>query len=358
MVRAAVLGEINGRHEVRDVVLRDLGPTDVRVRIAAAGICHSDLSLANGTLAQTFPAVLGHEGSGTVAEVGPEVKHLSPGDRVVFNWAPPCRKCWFCTHDEPWLCENSAAASRRPHATLDGNDVYPGIGTGVFAEETVVDAAALIPVPEDIPLEVAALLGCAVLTGVGAVENAGRLTAGETVLVLGLGGVGLSAVQGARLAGAGRIIAADLSREKEELATNCGATDFVIGGDDLSKQIRSLTDGRGVDLAVECVGRSATIRQAWSCSRRGGRTVIVGVGSNDDRVDLGALELFYFARSVTGCVYGSTDPDVDIPRLIDAWRDGSIDLDALVTDRTDLTGVDAAFDRMREGRGGRTLLIP
>jgi S-(hydroxymethyl)glutathione dehydrogenase/alcohol dehydrogenase len=358
MVRAAVLSEVNGTHEVRDIVLRDLGPTDVRVRIAAAGICHSDLSLANGTLAQTFPAVLGHEGSGTVAAVGADVSHLSPGDRVVFNWAPPCRQCWFCTHQEPWLCESSAAASRRPHATMDGDDVYPGIGTGVFAEETVVDAAALIPVPDDIPLEVAALLGCAVLTGVGAVANAGRLTAGETVLVLGLGGVGLSAVQGARLAGAGRVIAADLSRDKEILATQCGATDFVVGGDDLSKQIRSLTEGRGVDVAIECVGRSATIRQAWSCSRRGGRTVIVGVGSNDDRVDLGALELFYFARSVTGCVYGSTDPEVDVPQLIQAWRDGGLNLEALVTHHTDLTGVDAAFARMKEGRGARTLLIP
>ncbi len=358
MVRAAVLGEANGQHEVRDIVLRDLGPTDVRVRIAAAGICHSDLSLSNGTLAQTFPVVLGHEGSGTVAAVGSEVTRVAAGDRVVFNWAPPCRECWFCTHDEPWLCEFSAAASRHPHATVDGDEVFPGIGTGAFAEETVVPAAALIPVPDDIPLEVAALLGCAVLTGVGAVSNTGRLVAGETVLVLGLGGVGLSAVEGARLAGAGRIIAADLSREKDELATRCGATDFVVGGEELSKQIRVLTEGRGVDVAIECVGRAATIRQAWSCSRRGGRTVIVGVGSNDDRVDLGALELFYFARSIAGCVYGATDPDVDIPRLIEAWREGLLDLDALVTDRTDLTGVDAAFARMREGRGGRTLLIP
>src|ERR1044072_6663485 len=135
MVRAAVLNEVNGKHEVRDIVLRDLGPTDVRVRIAAAGICHSDLSLANGTLAQTFPVVLGHEGSGTVAEVGADVAHLAAGDRVVFNRARPCRQCWFCTHDEPWRCESSASASRRPHASLDGNDVYAGIGTGVFAEE-------------------------------------------------------------------------------------------------------------------------------------------------------------------------------------------------------------------------------
>lgn len=358
MVRAAVLNEVNGTHEVRDITLRPVGPRDVRVAIAAAGICHSDLSLSNGTLAQTFPVVLGHEGSGTVAEVGSDVTRVAVGDRVVLNWAPPCRTCWFCTHGEPWLCEYSAAASREPHATLDGVEVYPGIGTGAFAEETVVPAAALIPVPEDIPLEVAALLGCAVLTGVGAVENTGRLVPGETVLVLGLGGVGLSAVQGARLAGAGRIIAADLSPEKEDLARQCGATDFTTGGDELAKQIRILTEGRGVDLAIECVGRSATIRQAWSCSRRGGRTVIVGVGSKDDKVDLAALELFYFARSIQGCVYGATDPDVDVPRLIDAWRDGRLDLEALITKQTDLTGVDEAFEAMRGGHGGRTLLIP
>jgi S-(hydroxymethyl)glutathione dehydrogenase/alcohol dehydrogenase len=358
MVRAAVLVEASGRHEVRDIVLRELGPTDVRVRIAAAGVCHSDLSLSNGTLTQSFPVVLGHEGSGTVIATGEAVQHVRAGDRVVFNWAPPCRTCWFCTHGEPWLCENSAAASRQPHAALDGVDVYPGIGTGAFAEETVVPAAAVIPLPEDVPLEVAALLGCAVLTGVGAVENAGRLAPGESVMVLGLGGVGLSAVQGAKLVGADQVIAVDISPDKEELARRCGATDFLLGGDDLAKQVRGVTEGRGVDVAVECVGRSATIRQAWSCLRRGGRTVIVGVGSNDDRVDFGALELFYFARSVTGCIYGCTDPDADIPLLIDAWREGNLDLDALVTDRTDLTGVDAAFARMREGRGGRTLLIP
>jgi S-(hydroxymethyl)glutathione dehydrogenase/alcohol dehydrogenase len=358
MVRAAVLAGVNGAHEIRDITLRDVGPTDVRVRIAAAGVCHSDLSLANGTLTQTFPVVLGHEGSGTVTAVGNDVMHVEAGDRVVLNWAPPCRSCWFCTHGEPWLCENSAAAARAPHAQLDGADVYPAIGTGAFAEETVVPAAAVIPVPDDIPLEVAALLGCAVLTGVGAVQNSGRVAPGETVLVLGLGGVGLSAVQGARLADASRVIAVDVSPEKEEIARRCGATDFVIGSDALAKEIRSLTDGRGADVALECVGRAATIRQAWSCTRRGGRAVIVGVGRNDDRVDFGALELFHFARSVTGCIYGNTDPGADLPRLVEAWREGKLDVEALVTNRTDLSGVDEAFAQMRAGHGGRTLLVP
>lgn len=358
VVKASVLSEVGGAQEVREVTLRALGPTDVQVRIAAAGVCHSDLSLANGTLAQTLPAILGHEGSGTVVAVGPDVTHVSVGDRVVLNWAPPCRICWFCTHREPWLCENALAAANISHATLDGMELVPGLGTGAFAEQTVVPARAVIPIGDDVPLEVAALLGCAVLTGVGAVINTARVQAGESVLVIGLGGVGLSALQGARLAEAGPIIAVDVSADKEEIARRCGATEFLVAADDLPKQVRRLTEGRGVDVAVECVGRAATIRQAWGATRRGGRAVVVGVGRNDDRAEFGALEVFHFARSLTGCVYGSTDPDVEVPRLIAAWRDGRLDLETLATDRSGLDGIDAAFDRMRAGHGGRTLVIP
>jgi S-(hydroxymethyl)glutathione dehydrogenase/alcohol dehydrogenase len=358
MVKAAVCSRAGGGNEVREITLRDLGPTDVRVRVAASGVCHSDLSLGTGVLKQTFPVVLGHEGSGTVVAVGSEVRRVGGGDRVVLNWAPPCRTCWFCVRGEPWLCENSAAASRVPHAHLDGVDIYPGIGTGSFAEETVVPEAAVIPVGDDIPLEVAALLGCAVLTGVGAVTNLAQPQRGESVIVHGLGGVGLSALQGARLAGVEQIIAVDVTTEKEDIARRCGATDFLVASETLSAQVRELTGGRGADVALECVGRSSTIRTAWGTTRRGGRLVIVGVGGNDDRVDWGALELFYFARSITGCVYGCTDPDADVPRLIAAWRNGNLDLEALVTDRSDLAGVDAAFDRMRAGHGGRTLVIP
>jgi S-(hydroxymethyl)glutathione dehydrogenase/alcohol dehydrogenase len=358
VVKAAVLLEVGGTQQIRDIELRELGPTDVQVKIAAAGVCHSDLSLATGVLAQTLPAVLGHEGSGTVVAVGSDVDHVSLGDRVVLNWAPPCRTCWFCTHGEPWLCENALAAASVSHATLDGAAAFPGLGTGAFAEQTVVPARAVIPIGDDVPLEVAALLGCAVLTGVGAVTNSARVRPGESVLVVGLGGVGLSALQGARLAGAGTIIAVDVAADKEAVARRCGATEFLVAADDLAKQVRRLTDGRGADAAIECVGRSSTIRQAWSCTRRGGRTVVVGIGRNDDRADFGALEVFHFARSLTGCVYGSADPDVEVPRLVDAWRAGKLDLEALATDRADLGGIDDAFGRMREGQGGRTLVIP
>lgn len=358
MVKASVLAGIGARQQIHDIDLRDLGPTDVQVAIAAAGVCHSDLSLATGVLTQAVPAVLGHEGSGTVLAVGADVGHVGPGDHVVLNWAPPCRACWFCTHNEPWLCEHALAAAAVPHGRLDGADVLPGLGTGAFAEQTVVPAGAVIPIGDDVPLEVAALLGCAVLTGVGAVHNVGRVQPGESVLVIGLGGVGLSALQGARLAQAGTIIAVDVTAEKEPIARRCGATEFLLADGDLARQVRRLTAGRGCDVAIECVGRGSTIRQAWGATRRGGRAVVVGIGRNDDRVDFGALEVFHFARSLTGCVYGSADPDVEIPRLIAAWRDGRLDLESLATHRTGLEGIDDAFDRMRGGDGGRTLVIP
>jgi S-(hydroxymethyl)glutathione dehydrogenase / alcohol dehydrogenase len=358
VIKASVMTTVDGPQVIREIELRELGPTDVHVKIAAAGVCHSDLSLGTGVLVQPFPAVLGHEGSGTVLAVGSEVVHVAPGDHVVLNWAPPCRACWFCVNHEPWLCENAMTPGDAPWATLDGAQVYPALGTGTFADETVVPARAVIPIPVDVPLEVAALLGCAVLTGVGAVSNTARVRPGESVLVIGLGGIGLSALQGARLAGAGAIIAADVSADKADLAERCGATQFLLSADDLAKQVRRLTEGRGADVAVECVGRASTIRQAWSSTRRGGRTVVVGIGRNDDRAEFGALEIFHFARSLTGCVFGSTDPDVQIPQLIAAWQAGQLDLEALATDRGGLADIDAAFARMRDGHGGRTLIVP
>jgi S-(hydroxymethyl)glutathione dehydrogenase/alcohol dehydrogenase len=358
VVKASVLFEIGGSQQIGEIALRDVGPTDVRVKIAAAGVCHSDLSLATGVLDQVVPVVLGHEGSGTVLAVGSEVSHVAPGDPVVLNWSPPCRACWYCTHGEPWICERAFDTADNPYATLDGVELVAGLGTGTFAEETVVCARAVIPIGRDIPLETAALLGCAVLTGVGAVTNAARTRPGESALIIGLGGVGLSAVQGARMAGASTIIATDISAAKEDIARSCGATHFIVAADDLAKQVRRLTEGRGADVAVECAGRASTMRQAWSATRRGGRTIVVGIGRADDLAQFGSLEVFHFARSLTGCVYGSSDPEVDVPRLIEAWKEDRLDLGALATDRSGLDGIDAAFARMRAGEGGRTLIIP
>lgn len=359
MVRAAVLTAVNAPLVVADIDLPEPGPGQVRVRLAAAGVCHSDLSLSNGTLRQPVPAVLGHEGAGTVVAVGEGVGHVAPGDRVVLNWAPACGTCHYCGLGEPWLCANSGTAAAAPYATLaaDGSALYPGLGTAVFAEETVVAAGAVLPLPDGVPLTDAALLGCAVLTGYGAVHHAARIRNGESVAVYGVGGVGLAVLQSARIAGAGRIIAVDVAPGKEELARAAGATDFVVSGEDTAKEIRKLTGGHGADAAIECVGRADTIRTAWSSTRRGGRTTVVGIGGQDQKVTFTALELFYFGRTLSGCVYGNCDPAQDLPVLAEHVKAGRLDLSAMVTDRIALDGIPAAFDAMKAGRGGRALVV-
>ncbi|MFE1171184.1 Zn-dependent alcohol dehydrogenase [Streptomyces sp. NPDC058773] len=359
MVRAAVLPAVNAPLQITEIELPEPGPGQIRIRLAAAGVCHSDLSLSNGTLRQPVPAVLGHEGAGTVTAVGPDVTTVAIGDQVVLNWAPSCGDCHFCELAEPWLCAHSGLAAQTPYAKRadDATELYPGLGTAVFAEETVVSARAALPLPDGVPLADAALLGCAVLTGWGAVHHSARVRTGESVAVFGVGGVGLATLQAARIAGAGPIVAVDVSPEKEELARSAGATEFVVAGDDTAKRIRKLTGGLGTDVAVECVGRADTIRTAWSATRRGGRTTVVGIGGQDQQVSFSALELFYFGRTLSGCVYGNSDPARDLPVIAGHVRSGALDLSALVTERIGLDGIPAAFDAMLAGKGGRALVV-
>ena len=357
-VRAAVLRDVGAPLQVEEIRLAEPGPGQVGVRMVATGVCHSDLSLARGTLLQQVPAVLGHEGSGRVASVGDGVTGLREGDPVLLNWAPPCRQCWWCEHGEPYLCANSADAAAVPYAQLaDGTPLFGALGVAAFATETVVAEAACIRVPHDVDLVEAALLGCAVLTGVGAVVHAAAVQPGDSVAVIGLGGVGLCAVQGARLAGAGPVIAVDSAAEKGELARRLGATDFLEPGDDLGKRIRALTGGRGVDHAIECVGRAQTIRTAWSVTRRGGQATIVGLGAKTDTLSFNALEVAHFARTVRGCMYGNADPAADIPVLLEHVRAGRLDLGTLVSRRVGLDDVESAFADMVAGRGARTLIV-
>ncbi|MFD7503275.1 Zn-dependent alcohol dehydrogenase [Streptomyces sp. NPDC059850] len=360
MTRAAVLPAIGSPLLVQDIEIPDPAPGQVRVRLAAAGVCHSDLSLSNGTLRQPVPAVLGHEGSGTVTAVGDGVSGIAPGDAVVLNWAPSCGTCHYCGLGEPWLCARAGDAATAPYATLteDGSALYPGLGTAAFAEETVVPAHAVLPLPDGVPLTDAALLGCAVLTGYGAVHHSAQVRPGESVAVFGIGGVGLAVLQSARIAGAGTIVAVDVSPGKEELAREAGATEFVLSGEgDPAKRIRALTGGHGADAAIECVGRADTIRTAWSATRRGGRTTVLGIGGKDQPVTFSALELFYFGRTLSGCVYGNSDPARDLPVLAEHIRAGRFDLSAMVTERIGLDGIPAAFDAMLAGRGGRALVV-
>ena len=313
------------------------GVGEVLVRVRAAGICHSDLSMVNGTLFPSYPLILGHEAAGEV---------IGTDEHVVLNWAPPCRACWACQHGEPWLCSTTGTPS------TPRGDWHVTLGLGALAELVAVPRKAIIPVPEELPFPTAALLGCAVLTGLGAVQRTAEVAPGESAVVIGLGGVGLSAVIGLKSAGAGSIIAVDVSEAKRELAFAAGATDFVMF--DEVKSIRGLTGGRGADHAFECVGRSQTIQAAWKLTRRGGKVTVVGMGAKDDMVSLGALDIFHSARTLRSSVYGSSDPDRDLPALAAAVLDGSLDLSPLITATIGLDQAPHAFATL--GSGARTVV--
>lgn len=358
-VSAAVLRSPDEPMRVERIRLRDVGEHDVRIVIESTGVCHSDLSLARGVLAQPLPAVLGHEACGTVVEVGSAVTDLREGDRVIPLWITPCGQCVPCGRGEAHLCVNGSSRGAEAYAVdAEGQPVYPGLTVGSFAEQTVVPAAAAVRVPDDISTEDAALLGCAMTTGVGAVIKTAAVPQGSSVLVVGLGGVGLAAIQGARMAGAATVIAVDRNPDKAELARKLGADHFLPADDETRKAVRALTGKEGVDYAFDCVGSSRTIRDAWGMTRRGGTTCVVGIGGKDDAVQFSALELFHFARTLIGCVAGSLDATSDLPRYFDHVRNGRLDLTTMVTGRGDLADIEPALQRMSAGEGIRTLVAP
>ena len=356
-VRAAVLHELGKPLDIEDIELEPTGPDQVRVRIAASGVCHSDLSVVRGRLPHPTPVVLGHEGAGVVTEVGSAVTRVQPGDHVVLDWIPACGVCAFCKRGEIHLCADAVTATfSSPYGSLRGEPLFRGLGTATFATETLTLERAVVPIDPDIPLEVAALVGCAITTGVGAVLNTAKLPAGATVAVIGCGGVGLSVVMGARYAGAARIIAIDLSAERREIAASLGATDLLDGSGDVGAAVRDLTDG-GVDYAFEVVGLPPTLEMAWNCTRRGGTTVAVGAGSPDESLSFSMFDLFYHSKSLIGCVYGSADPERDFPRFLGMWRDGQLPIDRLVTERITLDEINDAFAAMEAGEGARSVIV-
>jgi S-(hydroxymethyl)glutathione dehydrogenase/alcohol dehydrogenase len=360
MVKAAVLRAAGTQLEIDDVMLRALGPRDVQVQIAASGVCHSDLSIVDGTIPHPLPAVLGHEGAGVVTAIGGEVTHVKPGEHVVLSWVAPDRTCFFCLHGHPELCEHGMDhAFAQPYAVAsDGTSLLAAFGTATFGAETIVPEHALVPIASDFPLELAALVGCGVVTGVGAVCNSARVEPGSSVAIIGCGGVGLAAVQGARLSGAAPIIAVDRIASKLALARRCGASEVVdASATDPVSAVRELTGGRGADYVFEVVGRSDTIRQAFDMTRRAGTCTIVGAGSFEDMVQFGAMQLMVDAKTIRGCVYGATDPARDFPEMVRLQQDGLLDLEALVSDRIALTDVNAAFTAMEAGEVARSVIV-
>ncbi len=364
-MKAAICHEKNQPLRVEDVTLDPPRRDEVRVRMAATGVCHSDLSVVHGVIPMKLPCVLGHEGAGVVEEVGEGVTHLAPGDKVVLSWVTPCGRCFYCRLGKPHLCEVGEQinrTNRMPDGTSrlrrNGEELSAFSALGALAEEAVVPANAAVKVPASAPLDKCALLGCAVTTGVGAVFNTARVTPGSRVAVFGAGGVGLNAIQGAAIAGAERIVAVDAQPAKLERARIFGATDVIDASQgDPVPAIRKLTSGRGADYVFEAVGRKETIEQAVSATRKAGTCVIIGVGSPKESVALNVFGLPYFERRLVGCWYGSSNVHVDVPKLLGLYQAGKLKLDELVTRTYRLDQVNDAFTDMTSGANARGVVV-
>lgn len=346
------------------VVNVDLAPPkagEVLVKMKATGVCHSDLSVINGTIPSPFPVVLGHEGAGIVDQVGEGVTNVKPGDHVVMSFIPNCGNCYNCLHQEPYLCSGAKQDGNlfdgTTRVSLNGQKVFVMSFVGIMAEYAVVPAACVVAVDKSYDFKAAALVGCGVTTGVGAVIRTAEVKPGSTVAVFGCGGVGLNVVQGARIAGAARIIACDLSTEKMEIAKTFGATDVINPEADMVKQIYALTNGIGVDYAFDVVGHSKVIEQCFKATRRNGVAVLVGVGRLDDRFSLNAAILPFTAKTIKGCFYGSCNFKVDFPMYLDLYRQGKLELDRLVTKTYSLDDAPQAFEDMEKGKNARGVIV-
>jgi Zn-dependent alcohol dehydrogenase len=364
MTLAAVLERAGDPLLIEDVDLEEPRAGEVKVRMGAAGVCHSDLSVLHGVLPNPMPVVLGHEGSGTVVSVGQGVTTLEAGDRVVVGWLAQCGDCVYCIRGQRALCEVATPAMARC-TMLDGSTrfsragepVFHMAGVGAFAEHCVVSENAAIKVPDTLAFGPAALLGCAVLTGFGAAVNSAAVAPGETVAVIGCGGVGLNAIQGARISGASEIIAIDPNQDRLATAEALGATRCMAPSDDLAKAVRKTTGGYGVDVAIEVVGRTETINTAMRISRRGGRVVLVGAGPDGARLDVPAFTgLVVPEKTVIGSFYGSAHIARDVTRLVELYASGALHLDELISQTFGFKEIHDALDYSRSGDGIRSLI--
>jgi S-(hydroxymethyl)glutathione dehydrogenase/alcohol dehydrogenase len=364
-IRAAVLRTPGGPAVVEDVTIAEPRLGEVRVRILGSGVCHSDLHVRDGDWPRPLPMAMGHEGAGVVEAVGPGVSSLSVGQPVALSWLVPCGRCRSCRAARPWACPDSPSFAHRladgatALATRDDQPVLSYCGIGTMAEATVVSERAAIALPDGVDPAVAALIGCCVSTGVGAVTRTAAVPPGASVAIVGLGGVGLSCVMGAVLAEAGRIVAIDRVPGKLDVAMALGATDGLVATDDQATTIgalRDLTDG-GPDFVFEAIGRVSTVELAIECLPIGGTAVLVGLTAFEARATFGVYPLVDGSRRILGSNYGFADPAIDFPRYAALHLAGRLPVDRLIDRRIGLDDLEGAFDRLRAGEGLRQVVV-
>ncbi|TDE38527.1 S-(hydroxymethyl)mycothiol dehydrogenase [Actinomadura sp. 6K520] len=342
---------------IETIVVPDPGPGEAVVKIQACGVCHTDLHYREGGINDEFPFLLGHEAAGVVEQVGDGVTEVGPGDFVILNWRAVCGQCRACLRGRPWYCFDTHNAKQKM-TLADGTELSPALGIGAFADKTLVAAGQCTKVDSRARPEVAGLLGCGVMAGLGAAINTGGVGRGDSVAVIGCGGVGAAAVLGARLAGAATIIAVDLDERKLATASSLGATHTVHGGDeDVVAKVREVTGGFGADVVIDAVGRPETYEQAFYARDLAGTVVLVGVPTPEMRLELPLLDVFGRGGSLKSSWYGDCLPSRDFPMLIDLYLQGRLDLDAFVSETIELDGVEAAFEKMHRGDVLRSVVM-
>ncbi|MFJ2667335.1 S-(hydroxymethyl)mycothiol dehydrogenase [Nocardia fluminea] len=356
-VRGVIARAKHAPVEIVDIVVPDPGPHDVVVRVQACGVCHTDLHYRDGGINDEFPFLLGHEAAGVVESVGAAVTHVAEGDFVVLNWRAVCGECRACRRGRPWYCFDTHNASV-PMTLTDGTPLTPALGVGAFADKTLVHEKQCTKVDSETDPAVAGLLGCGVMAGIGAAVNTGNVSRGDSVAVIGCGGVGDAAIAGARLAGAGTIIAIDRDQRKLDWAVDFGATHTIDAtSEDVVERIKELTGGFGADVVIDAVGRPETWQQAFYGRDLAGTVVLVGVPTPDMTLEMPLIDFFSHGGALKSSWYGDCLPERDFPMLVDLYRQGRLPLDRFVTERIGIDGVEQAFTAMAEGLVLRSVVV-
>lgn len=363
-VKAAVFYEVGVPFQIEELDLAEPRHGEVLVKVAAAGVCHSDWHLMTGATKHPLPVVPGHEGAGVVQDVGQGVTALKPGDHVALNWAPNCGHCFYCLRDRPSLCSTyvgplwaGTMMDGTTRFSKEGEPVYHFSALGCFADYVVVPQECCVAIDKAVPLEIAALVGCAVTTGVGAVLNTAVVQPGSSVVVFGAGGVGLNIIMGAKLAGASRIIAVDTNEAKGDLAKSFGATDVIMNRPDTNDSIRNLTEGRGADYVFEAVGLTSLQEQCLDAVRPGGLVIYVGMSPMGSSTNLPGAIIARQEKTVTGSYYGSANTARDFPKYIDLYKQGLLDLERLISRRYSLDQINEAYADMLQGETARGIIV-